>query len=794
MSTNGHDELTPFRAAGQFKLAPRPDALAYQEHSYTWEHVARVLRKNLGFALLFACSLTGVVLLYALLQKDYYRPTARLDIAPPGSGIKTVHEIESPSEADNLDYLETQVQILGSDALAVSVIRELRLDRNPEFADDRQLKGPFPAKTMGAASRVVPSELAILQEQLDLANLTPAESVALEQFRRNLLVASVRNTRLIEISFSSHDPQLAQLITNTLVTNFIEQNYKHRYTTTMQASAWLSSQLSDLRRKVEESGQAVANYQKKYGLVEVDDRDVPMSQLMNEVNHQLSDAQASRIEAEAFLRMIDEGHGEAVPALRDDKLYQDLMAHYSDLRTQLAQTRTVYGEANINVQKLKDQIAEVSLQIDAERNRAIARTRSSYSAAVNREKLMMQERDKLRANMGYMSSQLASYHMLKNEANANAELFNTLQSRLQEAGIYAGLGSSNIRVVDLAMNLRKATGPHRFLTVALGAILSGLFAIALSLARESFRNTVRIPDDVRSWVGLPSLALLPAMDRVPVAESTALGSSRQISNLSSHEPKENAEVSGVSIMKSLTAESEAMRDLRTSLLKRKHGQPPRVILISSPMEGEGKTTVAVNLALALAHLGKTCLVDADLRQPSVARAFKIQAKYGLTDHLNQSSSLIATLVYLPEHENLAILPSGNVCQNPADLLSSLGMTNLLDTLKKFFDYVVIDSPPVIPFSDARFLSSLADEVVLVGRYGMTTRRAMQRTAELLCEVNAPVAGVVLNGVDLSSPDYNYYTYGYRSWRAKRRDESLQNGTGTNGPGDGGATGALSAHA
>jgi len=793
MSTNGHDELEPFRAAGQFKLTPRTDALAYQEHNYTWEQVTRVLRKNLRFALLLACTLTGVVLLYALLQKDYYKPTARLDIAPPGSGIKTVHEIEAPSEADNLDYLETQVQILGSDALAIRVIRELRLDRIPEFAGDEQAKGILQTKTVAVASRVVPNELAILQEQLDLANLTPAESVALEKFRRNLSVASVRNTRLIEISFSSHDSQLAQLVTNTLVTKFIEQNYKHRYTTTMQASAWLSSQLNDLRQKVEESGQAVANYQKKYGLVEVDDRDVPLSQLMNEVNRQLSDAQASRIEAEAFLHMIDEGHGEAIPALRDDKLYQDLMAHYADLRTQLAQTRTVYGEANINVQKLQDQIAEVSLQIDAERNRAVSRARSSYSAAVNRENLMIQERDKLRADMGYMSSQLASYHMLKNEANANAELFNTLQSRLQEAGIYAGLGSSNIRVVDLAMNLRKATGPHRALIASLGAILSGLIAIVLSLARESFRNTVRIPDDVKSWIGLPSLALLPAMDRTAVAESMEWGSGRKLPNLSSHEPKENGELPGVSIMKSLTAESEAMRDLRTSLLKSKRGQPPRVILISSSMEGEGKTTVAVNLALALAHLGKTCLVDADLRQPSVARAFKIQAKYGLTDHLNQSSSLIATLVYLPEHENLAILPSGNATQNPADLLSSLGMANLLDALKKFFDYVVIDSPPVIPFSDARFLSSLADEVVLVGRYGVTTRRAMQRATELLCEVNAPVAGFVLNGVDLSSPDYNYYTYGYRRWQGNRREGSPLNGAGTNGP-DGGATGTMSAHA
>ena len=753
----------------------------------------RVLRKNLRFGLLVACGLTGLVVWYAFTQKDFYKPTARLEIAPPGSGIKTLHEIESPMEAESADYLETQVQILGSDALAVSVIRELHLDRNAEFAGEKQAKDLFPVKATRVASGVVPSELTILQEQLDLANLTPAESVALERFRRNLSVSSVRNTRLVEITMSSHDPQLAQLITNTLVAKFIDQNYRHRYTTTMQASEWLSSQLSDLRRKVEESGQAVADYQKKFGLVEVDDRDVPMSQLMNEVNRKLSEAQASRIEEEAFVRMVDQGNGNAIPALRDDKLYQDLMIRYADLRTQLAQAKTVYGDANLNVQKLQDQIAEVSIQIDAERNRAVGRARSSYAAAKHREALMMQEREKLLASMGHMSSQLTSYHMLKNEANAKAELYNTLEGRLREAGIYAGLRSSNIRVVDLAMNLRKASGPHRMLLVSLAGITSCLFAVVLSFVRESFRNTVRTPDDVRSWIGLPSLALLPEMVKVTAAGTLETGGGRKF--LSPWQMLgEKSGSRSVSIMKCPTAESEAMRDLRTSLLYAKQGDAPKVILISSSMEGEGKTTVAINFAIALAQLGRTCLLEGDLRQPALARTFKIEAKGGLTDVLKETLPLLGALVHVSGYENLAVLPCGAIPENPADVLSSPQMIKLLETLKKNFDYIVIDSPPVIRFSDARFLSSYADEVVLVGRCGLTTRRAMQRTAELLNEVHASVAGVVLNGIDFSSPDYNYYSYGYRRWRARRTEGSSETGAKVNGPGDNDKTGSRSAHA
>ena len=787
------------RAQNSYELVPSDEAkrpgfwngaLAFEEHNYTWEQVLRVLRKHLRFALMVACGLIGLIALYAFLQRDFYRPTARLEIAPPGSGIKTLHEIESPAETESQDYLETQVQILGSDALAVSVIRELHLDRNPEFVSDKQFGDSSRTKSQAETAKVAPGELAILQEQLDLANLTLAESIVLEQFRKALSVASVRNTRLVEISFPSNDPRLAQSITNTLVARFIDQNYKHRYTTTMQASEWLSTQLSDLRKKVEESGQAVAEYQKRYGLVEVDDHDVPMSQLMGEVNRQLSEAQANRIESEAFVRMTDEGHADAVPTLRDDKLYQDLMGRYADLRTQLAQAKTVYGDANLNVKKLQDQIAEVSLQIDSERKRAVARTRSAYSAAKHREQLMMRERDKLRMRMAHMSSELAAYHMLKTEANASVELYDTLQGRLREAGIYAGLRSSNIRVVDLAPNLRTPTGPHRLLLLTLGVSGSCLFAIVLSFLRESFRNTVRTPDDVKSWVGLPSLALLPEM----AGANAALGPGAMARFLDFWRMPREKEKAEIEIMKSLTAESEAMRDLRTALLYAKQGNAPRTILISSSMEGEGKTTVAVNFAIALAQLGRTCLVEGDLRQPGVAGAFKIDPRGGITDFLNGSVSLRDSLVDVPGVENLAVLSSGPTPENPSDVLSSPRMIELLATLKQNFSFIVIDSPPVIHFSDARFLSSLVDEVVLVGRYGVTTRRVLQRTAELLNEVHASVAGVVLNGIDLSSPDYNYYTYGYCKGKTKRMEDSPENPSRPQGKGSDDKPGAMSAHA
>jgi capsular exopolysaccharide synthesis family protein len=792
MSTNGQDNLTPFRPAWEYNLAPRQGTLAFQEHNYTWEQVLRVLRKHARSSLFLACLLSGLVFAYAMLQKDFYRPTARLEIAPPGSGINTLHEIDSTLPVENQDYLETQVQILNSDALAMSVIRELHLASSPEFVGNRQRVDSAGNPPVAASQLSAPRQSTILQEQINLATLTPAEFAALETFRKRLSVSSIRNTRLVEINFSANGADDAQLITNTLISNFIDQNYKHRYTTTMQASEWLSSQLDDLRKKVEDSGQAVAEYQKKFGLVEVDDRDVPTSQLMNEVNHQLSEAQANRIENEAYIRMIDEGHIDAIPALRDDKLFQDLMSHYVDLRTQLAQARTVYGDANINVKKLEDQLAEVSTQIDAERKRAVARARATYTASRQREQLMGKQREQLLSLMVHQGSELTTFHMLKEEANANAGLYNTLQGRLREAGIYAGLRSSNIRVVDMASNLPKPTGPNRPVIIAIGCLAAILFAIVFAFVRESFRNTVRTPDDVRSWTGLPSLALLPAMQSSTHPSDWELGDTWRVADLW-QSPKSGGKRM-VEIMKSPSTESESMRDLRTALLNAKLSTTPRVILISSSIEGEGKTTVAVNFAAALAQVGRTCLVDGDLRHPSVAGVFKIKPLAPLTDVLSGKVKLKSALVEIKEIPDLSVLPCGVVPGSPADVLSSIEMKILLEQLKQEFRFVVIDSPPVIRFSDARSLSSISDEVVLVGRYGVTTRRAIQRSTEILEEMKASVAGVVLNGIDLSSPDYDYYTYGYANGKNKYAQRHYPS-TPENPPNGGSAQpGAMSAHA
>jgi polysaccharide biosynthesis transport protein len=758
-----HDENSRLLGPGVITLPAQADA-----DTFNWEQAIRVLRKNRRFALAIAVGLTLVIAIVAFAMRDVYQPTARVEVDPSGTGIQTLHEIESSSEVETPDYLETQPQILQSDGLAISVIRKLHLDHNLELVSRRDV-----AK-FGAAGEAQTAALgpaagdAFLREAFTLADRTPLESAALIKFRKRLVVNTIRNSRLIEIGYASENAKLAQAVTNALVTEFIDQSYRNRYVTTMEASEWLSGRLTGLREAMEKSAQAAEDYQNKYGLVEADDKDVPLAQLMGEVNHQLSEAQANRIEAEAYVKMIDLGQAEAVPAVRDDQLYQTLKTKYVDARAQMAQARTIYGDENTNVKKLTDETSELAEQVEAERKRMVDRVRTAYKAASAREEMMAQARQKVLSQMGDASSHMVEYHILKNEALASADLYNTLQARLKEAGIYAGLRSSNIRIVDLAPQLTKPTGPHRDLIIAIGALVSCMLGVALAFVRESFDNTVRTPDDVRSWVALPSLGMLPRMSVAGTAERPARRLLSVIPSSLSTSGIFTQNVPQIIPMQTHSAGAEAISNLRTALTFAGSPRPHQIFLISSSSSGEGKSTVAINLAIAFSHRGSTCLVDGDLRNPAVASVFGLESAQGLSDVLAGRSSVEQALTPVHDFPALKVLAGGPVAPNAADLVSSEKMDATLKTLKRQFEFVIVDSPPVIPFSDARSLAANADAVILVGRYGLTTRRALTRSTQLLSDMNAPVLGVVLNDIDLNSPDYHYYNYGFSRTNQDRR--------------------------
>jgi len=367
--------------------------------------------------------------------------------------------------------------------------------------------------------------------------------------------------------------------------------------------------------------------------------------------------------------------------------------------------------------------------------------------------------DKQKAEANDLAEKLVQYHILQHDAEANKQLYDGLLQKLKEATISAGLRSSNIRVVDPALAPTTPSRPQKARNILLAFLVGLVGGIGLAIFREYLDNTVKSPDDIETLAALPSLAVVPALPGSLTGHQSRLawptrqplpqaGSGARVELLSYLQPKSQI--------------SEAFRALRTSLLLSQAEHPPQVILVTSALPREGKTTAAVNLAVTLAQLGdRTLLIDSDLRKPGVRRAMNltIGKDLGLSSHLAGVCTLEEAILPHPTISNLSVLTTGPVPPSPADLLSSHRMAEAIAEARRQFKFIVIDSPPVMAATDAVIISAQTDGVLLVVRSGETPKEAFTRSRDLLVAVKSRLLGVVLNAVDSSAPDY-YYSYRY----------------------------------
>ena len=466
---------------------------------------------------------------------------------------------------------------------------------------------------------------------------------------------------------------------------------------------------------------------------------------------------------ESLYQFAKSGNLDAVPEVQGNSGLADLLRKRADATSQYNDAVSQYGPNFPRVQRLHAQLTEFDQSIEKEKQKILDVLESGYQEARQRETLLTQALDQQKAENNQMSGRLVEYNILKREAEANKSLYEGLMTKLKETAISQGLRSSNIRVVDPAMIPSTPVRPAKTRNVALAFLVGLVGGIGLALMREYLDNTVKTPDDVETLSRLPSLAVVPQFaaangngKRPGLLQSFASnGHDKRIELVAQHLPKSQM--------------SEAFRALRTSILLSQADHPPQVILVTSALPREGKTTAAANLAVTLAQLGdKTVLVDGDLRKPGVGRLLNLAGgKYaGLSSYLAGVSSLDLVSIPHPAIPNLVAIPTGPLPPNPADLLSSHKLADAIAELRTKFKFIVIDSPPVMAATDAVILSVQADGVLLVVRSGETPKEAFTRTRELLSSVKCRILGVVLNAVDSGAPDYYYsyryypYSYGY----------------------------------
>jgi capsular exopolysaccharide synthesis family protein len=656
----------------------------------------------------------------SLLMKPQYQAVARVvfhrenDSGVLGFKVVDTSLLEDPEDRAAID---TQIGLLQTDALAMQVIKNLHLDKDPKFAGRSAQPGN--------------------------------EDRLVEAFHKGLNISKVKGTRLIEIQFRSTSPQLAADAVNDLVNEYVDQFYKSQFQASTQISDFLANQLKDLQNKVEESQRKLIDYQKENGIFGMDDKQNIVTAKLDDVNRLLTTAEAERVQKEVNYRLARSGQPELIAKLDPNNLITKLRGQQADLENEIAQSSVQLGPANPKMRELSNQLIQVRESLAAEVKRIGAQITYEYQSAAGRERMLRDalETQKLAANN--MNANAIQSNILKHEFETNRQLYENLLQKQKEVGISSSLKSSNIWIVDPARPPKRPASPKIMLNFAL-ALVFGIFGgVALALSLAKVHEKISTLEQAVIISPVPSLGVVPLL-----GVSGKNGAPPQLKGVNG-----NVKPELVSSQQPLSLAAECYRAMLTSILL-SQSTPPALILVTSALPGEGKTTVSTNLAIALARLHKrVLLVDTDLRRPSIHRAMRLTANTGLGAVLRKQTTFEEAVIGCAEIPNLLVMPAGPVnLPDDTELLVS-GFKGLTECWREQFDHIIIDTPPVLAMTDAVRMSVEADSVILVVRAGQIAKNEFLQAQDLLLKVNARLTGFVLNGADLGSSDFQHY-YGY----------------------------------
>ncbi len=709
-----------------------------------------IARRNLWGIVGFALAMAVLAALVAFSMTPEYRSRAILLIESQEANVVSIEEVYG-LDTRNSEYYETQFEILKSRRLAERVIRALGLEHHPELDPLQQ------SSLLGDAVALLRGWVLPAAEPLTEAAVWEA---TVENFRDRLEVEPIRNTQLVEIAFTAYDAGLTARVANAIGQAYIEDNLEARLAMTQQAAEWLSDRLGTLRENLRRSEEALQSFREREQLVDVQGVTTLNARELDELTSQLVEARKMRSDLEARINQIrnaDDDKLATITVILETRIVQQAKEADTQAQLKVAELSKRYGpkhprmiaamaELQAAEANLRRQVRKVADGFEEQYQRAVANERA-LEAALERSKSEVQS----------ISRKEYQLNELEREVEANRRLYDMFFTRMKETS-ETDFQAANARITDPAVTPMAPVAPRKSLIVGGTFALSLLLGVAVALLREQLDNTIKNAADVEERLGEPMLGLLPLMkDKRRKHERSSLAY----------------------LDEGQRAFAESIRTIRTGVFLSGLDRPHKVIVVTSSAPGEGKTTVASNLSLALAQMEKAVLVDADMRRPSVGKDFGVTgAQPGLSNLVAGECSLEAC-VTRAEDSRLDVISAGFIVPNPLELLSSHRFKDVIATLSERYDRVIIDSAPVQVVSDALVLATSADGVIYVVRADVTPVHVVRSGLGRLRNVNQNIIGVVLNQVDTGAraryyaySDYGYYdSYGYESNEARAKREA-----------------------
>ena len=705
-----------------------------------WRAISKRRWSILGLTILVSI-LTGLVVANI---RPTYRATATLLIEQGKSKVVSIEEVYSQGLIQR-EYYQTQVEILKSDELARKVVMKLKLESHPDF-DPRQGESTLLSRVMGGPTA---AQIAAIPE-------AAAINAAVSKFKHGLQVQLVRSSQLVTISFSTYDRELAAAVPNALAETYIESDLDSRMAMTQKASEWLRDRMGELKGKVDASERALQDYRDRERIVDVKGLVLSgASRQLEDLTRNLVEARQKRAEAEAAYSMVQQiksGHAQvsydSVPAVLKNPVVQQMKVAESDADRRLSDAAKRYGPEHPKLIQAKADLDSAREATRKQEEIVVAGLGKELEAAKSNEAAVAGALAQSKADIQGINHKEFQLGVLEREVSQNRNLYDMFVNRLKETSVAGDLQTTIARVMDPATVPGAPFAPNRNQIILIAAGMTLIVAALLALLLDRLTNALNSTSDVEHRLGVPALGVLQKIK----------GFSKRgfVSELAFFNDTQSTF-------------SEAVRTVRTSVLMSALDDQHKVVVITSSVPEEGKTTLSFNLACALGQVKKVLLVDGDLRRPKIGKLVGRDSRQpGLAD-LVAGHAQVSQCVFFDDRAGIHLLASGTVPPNPLELLSSKRFDDVITKLKEAFDIVIIDSAPLQLVSDAQILSQFASTVIYVVKADSTPYQVAQNGLKKLRRVNAPILGVVLNQLDLEKAEKYYGEYsGYKSYRGYKK--------------------------